>query len=170
MLPTIRELYEYNRWANGRVLDATSRLSTEEFTRDLRNSFASVRDTLVHILGAEWIWLSRWRGVSPRGAPEDWADSTHDQLRARWREVEADQAAFLASLTEDALDRIVSYTNTRGRPFANPLAALLLHAVNHSTYHRGQVTTMSRQLGAQPASTDLVLFYREALPRAPSAT
>ena len=57
----IRLLYQYDRWANNRVLQAASRLSTEEFTRDLTGSFRSVRNTLVHIIGGEWIWLRYWK-------------------------------------------------------------------------------------------------------------
>ena len=57
----IRPLYQYDRWANNRVLQAASRLSAEEFTRDLGGSFRSARDTLVHIIGGEWIWLKYWK-------------------------------------------------------------------------------------------------------------
>lgn len=157
----IRELYEYNRWANGRVLDAAGRLTQKEFTHDLGSSYRSVRDTLAHILAAEWIWLSRWRGTSPSGVPESWNLSTFDALRAKWAEVEADQRAFVDGLTEEALEGVVAYRNTKGIGFENPLRQLLRHVVNHSTYHRGQVITMLRQLGAEAVSTDLVLFHRE---------
>ena len=51
----IQMLYEYDRWANKRVLQAASALSTEQFTRDLGGSICSIRDTLVHIIGGEWI-------------------------------------------------------------------------------------------------------------------
>ena len=61
----IQLLYEYDRWANNRVLQAASTLSAEEFTRDLGGSFRSVRDTLVHIVGGEWGWLTCWKEPSP---------------------------------------------------------------------------------------------------------
>ncbi|MGC1300470.1 MAG: DinB family protein, partial [Alloacidobacterium sp.] len=61
-------LYEYDRWANNRVLQATSDLSAEQFTRDLGGSFRSVRDTLVHIIAAEWFWLAYWNEPSPSPA------------------------------------------------------------------------------------------------------
>src|SRR5579859_2789121 len=60
----IQLLFEYDRWANSRVLQAVSRLSTEQFTRDLGGSFRSVQDTLLHILSGEWIWLQYWREKS----------------------------------------------------------------------------------------------------------
>lgn len=158
----IRRLYDYNRWAHGRVLDAAAALSEEQFTRDLGSSFPSVRDTLVHILAAEWVWLSRWQGVSPRGMPDGWAASGSGELRERWREFEGRQREFLSDLTEARLDEVISYRTTGGEPFDSPLWQMLRHVVNHSTYHRGQVITMLRQLGAEAPSTDLILFFRSA--------
>jgi len=64
----IQLLFEYDRWANRRVLRAVSALSTEQFTRDLGGSFRSVRNTLVHILGGEWGWLTYWKEASPGSA------------------------------------------------------------------------------------------------------
>jgi uncharacterized damage-inducible protein DinB len=58
-------LYEYDRWANNRILDAASALAPEQFTRDLGGAFSSVRDTLVHILAGEWVWLTLWKQPSP---------------------------------------------------------------------------------------------------------
>lgn len=64
-LPTITTLYQYNSWVNERALNAASRLATADCTRDLKSSYRSIRDTLTHIVWAEWIWLQRWNGVSP---------------------------------------------------------------------------------------------------------
>ena len=64
----IQLLYEYDRWANNRVFEAVSTLGAEEFTRDLGGSFRSVRDTLVHIIGCEWGWLTCWKEPSPSSA------------------------------------------------------------------------------------------------------
>jgi uncharacterized damage-inducible protein DinB len=61
----IQLLFEYDRWANHRVLQAVSALKVEQFTRDLGGSFRSVRDTLVHIMGGEWAWLTYWKEVAP---------------------------------------------------------------------------------------------------------
>ena len=154
-------LFAYNRWANARTLSAAARLTPDQFTRDLGSSFASVRDTLVHIYGAEWIWLARWKGTSPTTAivAADIPDVA--ALAARWRTVEEEQAAFIKDLTDADIERLIEYANLKGDRFTNPLGRLMQHLVNHSTYHRGQVTTMLRQLGATPVSTDLVTFLRE---------
>ena len=66
-----------------------------------------------------------------------------------------------ARLPSADLDRVVEYHNTKGHAFSNPMWQMLQHLVNHGTYHRGQITTMLRQLGATPLTTDLIAFYRE---------
>lgn len=156
----IEDLYAYNRWANHRILDAASALSTEAFAKDLGSSFPSVRDTLVHILSSEWVWLSRWRGHSPSGAPDSWDVSTLEGVRSQWTAVEQDQRAYISELTAAMLGRSIAYRTTKGEPFEQPLGQMLRHVVNHSTYHRGQVVTLLRQLGAEAVSTDLIVFYR----------
>jgi uncharacterized damage-inducible protein DinB len=159
-LEEFRDLFGYHRWANARVLDATAALSQGQLDRDLGNSFGSVRGTLAHILGADWVWLSRWRGTSPTKSP-DWDVSTHALLRARWREVESEQKAFLDSLGDADEDRVFQYVTFKGDAFSNRLGETFRHLVNHGTYHRGQVVTMLRQLGVKPPQTDLILYYRE---------
>lgn len=157
----IRELYAYNRWANRRTLDAAATLSPDEYAAPAGGSFGTVRDTLAHMLGAEWVWLNRWLGTSPDGFPSGWDVSTLDTLRARWGEVEGKQRAFVDGLEPDDLYRMVRYRNLAGVEHANELWQLLRHVVNHATYHRGQVTTLLRTLGHPAVSTDLILWYRD---------
>lgn len=157
----MRTLYAYDRWADHRVLEAAEALGAEELDREIVSSFSSVRATLAHILGSEWIWLSRWRGHSPTGLPESWDLSGLPAIRGRWSEVEEEQRAFLAELADDDLRRPLSYRTTDGTAYEHPLGVLMRHVVNHSSYHRGQITTMLRQLDAEPVSTDLIRFHRE---------
>lgn len=159
---TIQELYEYNRWANSRVLEAVSKLAAEEFTRDLQSSHCSVRDTLIHMMSGEWIWLVRWKGMSPKAMLDPAEYPTSTAVRARWADLQREQAEFVASLTGESLRRVVRYVNLRGEAYAYPLSQMMHHVVNHSTYHRGQVVTMLRQLGATPAATDFLVFYDSA--------
>lgn len=151
-------LYEYNRWANARTLDAASRLTPEQFTRDLQSSHRSVRDTLAHTLAAEWIWLERWKGTSPKSLLNPADFPTMEPLKARWAEVEKDYLTFLDSVTDGSLSAVIAYTNTKGEEWKYPLGQMMQHLMNHSTYHRGQVTTMLRQLGALPVPVDLLVF------------
>jgi len=160
-LNTIQALYDYNRWANERVLDAVAKLTPEQFNKDLENSFRSVRGTLVHILSAEWIWLERWHGTSPRSMLDAEQLSDVAAVRERWAKVESQRAELIRSLTPERLESVISYVNVRGQTFAYPLWQMMVHVVNHSTYHRGQITTLLRQVGAKPVSTDLLRFYDE---------
>jgi uncharacterized damage-inducible protein DinB len=156
---TIRELYLYNHWANQRVLASVTPLSGEQFTRDMGNSFGSVRDTVAHILGAEWIWLERWLGRSPRALLPASDFPTVATIGERWATVEQDRNRFIQTLTPAKLQEPLAYINTRGQNFTYPLWQQMAHVANHSTYHRGQVTTLLRQLGAEPQNTDFLTYY-----------
>lgn len=154
----IQMLYEYDRWANARMLDAVSRLTAEQFTADFSSSFRSVRDTLAHLLSADWIWLRRWKGTSPTVMlnPTDFPDLA--TLRAKWVEVEKEQTDFVEQLTDESLASRIAYTNTKGERWEYPLGQLMQHVVNHSSYHRGQITAFLRQLGAEAVATDFLVF------------
>jgi uncharacterized damage-inducible protein DinB len=157
-----RLLLDYHYWARDRMLDAVAVLTPEQYTRDLGNSFKSVRDTVTHIYFAEWIWHLRWNGQAPTSPlqPDMFPDLA--TLRREWQEHEAKMRAFLERTGEEGLARVIEYRLLNGQPGASILWQMLQHVVNHATYHRGQVTTMLRQLGAAPPkSTDLIAFYRE---------
>ena len=164
----IRLLYQYDRWANNRVLQAASRLSAEEFTRDLGGSFRSVRDALVHIIGGEWIWLRYWKEPPTSSALVTGLRQRRDLLfnpgsfpnvatvQLKWAEVENEQTEFVNDMTDELLDRMLPFRATQVR-----LAHLMQHVANHSTYHRGQVALMMRQLSAEPVATDFHVFLVE---------
>ena len=151
--------YEYHRWANARTLEAVSKLSPEQFTKDLSSSHPSVRDTLLHMLWAEWLWLLRWQGNSPqeRFDPVDFPDL--ETLKKKWAEVERQQTLFVQALTDEALHKMMAYDNLKGETWEYWLWQMMQQVVTHSSYHRGQVTTMLRQLGAEPLMTDFLFFF-----------
>jgi uncharacterized damage-inducible protein DinB len=154
----IADLYDYNWWANLRTLEAASRLTADQLNRNLSTSHGSVHGTLCHTLAAEWIWAMRCNGTSPSALLEPGAYPGIESLRAKWLEVEQSQKSLIEGLTDEALETVITYTNTRGEVWRYSLGTILQHVVNHSTYHRGQVTTLLRQLGAQPAETDLLVY------------
>jgi len=158
-LATIAVLGRYHAWANEQVLDAASHLTPEQLTRDLESSHGSVRDTLTHIVWSEWIWLERWKGMSPSVvfAPANF--SSVGALRERFQSVAGERSAFLRDLTPDDLVRVTEYRNLKGETWRYPLWQQIHHVVNHSTYHRGQVVTMLRQLGAAAPATDLLVYF-----------
>lgn len=156
-----RVLYEYNSWANHRTLDSCATLTREQFTRDFESSFRSVRDTLAHIYGAEWIWLERWNERVPAALPSAADFPDLQTLRVKWAEHDRNLRAYVNALTPATLQRAIKYKNTRGTPYEGPIEPMLAHVINHSTYHRGQVVTLLRQLGSTPVTTDLIGFHRE---------
>ncbi len=157
----MRQLYDYNAWANQRSLEAAATLTVEDFTRPLGSSFSSVRDTLAHIWGAEWLWLERFQGISPASLPEVGQFSDLPSLQSRWQEDQQRLHKFVIALTQDELNRVHEYRNINFGAYKNPLWQSMQHMVNHGTYHRGQIATMLRQLNAKPLSSDLIHFYRE---------
>ncbi|HUE42891.1 MAG TPA: DinB family protein [Candidatus Sulfotelmatobacter sp.] len=164
----IQLLFEYDRWANKRVFQAASTLSIEQFTRDLGGSFRSVRDTLVHIIGGEWGWLTIWKepALSSAFVTDLWArigvlfdpNAFPDfaAVQSRWAEVEREQIEFVNFVTDLSVARMLPVRTTE-----LSLAHLMQHMANHSTYHRGQVSLMMRQLGAEPVATDFARFLLE---------
>jgi uncharacterized damage-inducible protein DinB len=158
----LRLLLDYHYWARDRVLDASDALTQEQLTRDLGNSFRSVRDTLAHLHGSEWIWLSRWQGTSPTtGLPPDRFENVA-AVRAGWSEIEGQVRTFASALTDETVDQFMDYRLLNGTAGRSRVWHMVQHMVNHASYHRGQVTTMLRQLGAAPPqSMDLITFYRD---------
>ena len=157
----VRLLYEYNAWANRRSLSAAAALTPEQFTKPMSSSFSSVRDTLAHIFGAEWLWLERFQGRSPSSLPDTSQYADVATLGERWGEFEPRLLNFVRGLTQSDLDRVMEYKTLKYGVYSNPLWQSMQHLVNHGSYHRGQVTTLLRQQGAPAILTDLMHFYRE---------
>jgi uncharacterized damage-inducible protein DinB len=161
-LTDLEILLDYHYWARDLVLDAAAQLTPEPFTRDLGSSFKSVRDTLAHAYSAEWAWYSRWQGTSPSAMlPFDQFPDVAS-LRQAWSDHEAKMRAFLDGLGETGINNVCEYKLLSGHAGSSVFWQMLQHVVNHASYHRGQVTTMLRQLGAQPGkSMDMIAYYRE---------
>lgn len=158
----VKRLVAYNEWANARVLRTVAEVAGNQVSKNLEGSFPSIRDTVSHIVAAEWVWLRRWKGESPTLPPEWSVASNPELLRNKLDEIETERASFLSSLRDHDLQREISYRNLKGEPWTYSMSDLFLHLINHSTYHRGQVATMLRQVGATPLPTDLLVFRDEA--------
>lgn len=156
-----RTLFQFNAWANRRTMGACDSVGAESFTKRLTGSFPSVRDTLVHVMAVERVWLDRWLGTWDGSFLK--AESFPDiaSVRAEWARIERELLAFVSGLNEEDVNRIVPHKNSQGGEFRMPLWQLMQHLVNHGTYHRGQITNQLREVGGKPGGTDLVTFYRE---------
>ncbi len=156
-----RELFGYGSWATALMISVAEALTREQIEAPATSSFPSIGATLAHIVGAEWLWLRRWQGESPPSMPIWTGTSTLPEIKAELATVEAERAAFLDRLTDADLEGVVSYRGFDGKTFAHPLGQLMRHVVNHSTYHRGQLATLLRQLGQAPPNTDFTRSLRE---------
>jgi uncharacterized damage-inducible protein DinB len=168
-LQDLKTLIDFHYWALHRALDAAGELTPEQFTRDLGSSFKSVRDTLAHLYSAEWAWYQRWHGTSPTGPLPFDQFPDMATVRQRWATQESNMRAFVDSLTDGDVARVIEYRTLNGAPGSSTIGHMVQHVVNHGSYHRGQLTTMLRQLGAAPAkSMDLIGYYREQAVNTPS--
>jgi uncharacterized damage-inducible protein DinB len=167
-----RALARYNAWMNRSLYAVAATLSDEERTRDLGAFFRSVHGTLNHILLADRAWLgrftepSRGRSLDAAGAPivvralgqELYAD--FETLRRERAATDGTLAAWVATLTPAELAATFGYRTTDGQRCEHPLWWAVTHFFNHQTHHRGQVTTLLKQLGRDPGVTDLVIMLR----------
>ena len=109
----------------------------------------------------EITWYARWEGRSPAALMTGDAFADLNAIRAAWIAQEAKMRAFVEDLGETGISRVFEFKLLTGQTASSPFWQMLQHIVNHASYHRGQVTTMLRQIGAQPAkSLDMIAFYR----------
>ena len=162
----VRHLFTYTEWANARVLGAVENLPPEELLRDVRISHRSILGTLLHMAGADWMWLERWHGNSPMGQ-NVWAGWTPDdarslqQVREKWETVVGRRNVYLDSISDADLAREFAYRRFTGEAYSLPLGQQMQHVINHATLHRGQIVGMIRQLGIEPPTTDLLFYLME---------
>ena len=152
-------MFSYSEWANAAFVETIRGLTGEQYTRHVESSFPTIRDTLAHMTFAEWLWLRRWNRENPTTRPDWTKDASLDVLETHLREVAEERTQLLMTLTDDDVQRDFPYRNMAGTPYTAKLGEQMAHVVNHATYHRGQLTTMLRQVGAKPPSTDLVNLF-----------
>jgi uncharacterized damage-inducible protein DinB len=167
-LSDIQQLLTYTEWANELAMEAAARLPDDGLHRDFGISHKSIFGTLVHMAGAEWIWLERWNGNSPTKA-EAWtrwsAEACNDlaTLKDRWTVLVNQRTQCVSQLDGSRLAADLSFNLLSGDPSSMPLINQMQHVVNHATMHRGQVVGMIRQLGLEPPSTDLLFYLRREI-------
>jgi len=167
-LSDIKQLFTYTEWANDLAMEAAAKLPDEGLHRDFGISHKSIFGTLVHMAGAEWIWLERWNGNSPTKA-EAWSrwsiEACNDltTLKAHWTDLVNQRAQCVSELDESKLAAELPFKLLSGDPSSMPLINQMQHVVNHATMHRGQVVGMIRQLGLEPPATDLLFYLRREI-------
>ena len=157
-------LYRYNAWANERVLDTAARLRPDQLLAAGGPEGESIRDTLVHTMGAQWLFLERWHRRSPTAMP-DAAFPDLAAIRQRWDVIERETRDFVAALDDATLAGVVEYTNFKGERWAYPLWQQMVHQVNHGTQHRSEAAMMLTRLGFSPGWLDFLYYIDLHAPR-----
>lgn len=156
------EKAEYNVWANKRIVEVLSCLKPEQLTQKIESSFSGIYPTIFHIWNAENIWLERLQGIFLNSWPSrDINDKDNLQKFIQTSKL------FLEFLEKNHRQKEfpfseISYSNLKGDFMSNSVYEIVLHCLNHSAYHRGQIVTMLRQLGVTDIpSTDFIAYLRD---------
>lgn len=168
-LEWIGALARYNRWMNDKLYGLADTLGDDARKRDLGAFFKSIHGTFNHLLLADRVWLSRFKGVTvPDGLIGPGGIRSLDQeLYADFADLRRERAltddelsAWVSALTHERLAAPLVYMR-RGQRQESPLWWAVAHVFNHQTHHRGQITTLFTQLGCDPGATDLFAMLRE---------
>lgn len=160
-LQELKLLHAFNSWATNRIFNACETMASEEYHRDLRTSHKSIHGTLTHLVGAEKLWLSRLLGTPDQSLISEKEAPDVATLRIVWEKTGFETAKFLGTMNDRKLLGNFTFRNAKGEQLTQTYSQAFQHVVDHSTYHRGQVVAMMRQLGTPPPSTGMITFYRE---------
>lgn len=143
------KLYQYNAWANKRVLGTLKRQNVSD---------EKILSIMSHVVAALFLWLHRIKGLPAPDVKLWGGDYSLDQLVSLSDKATQDWLAFVEST--DNFDRQLSYKNYVGDPYTNNVENIMIHLVNHSSYHRAQVAMLLRQKGFEPINTDFITYDR----------
>jgi uncharacterized damage-inducible protein DinB len=157
----LKDYCAYNQWANARIYEWLIAQPVELFDRELASSFPSLRLTTTHIWGAQDVWLRRLKGESPTQFIANTFNGNATEAVAGVLQSSEDFKAFIANQPDEFFNTAMDYKDLSGNAFHNTVADVILHCMQHSTYHRGQLVTMARTLGiTDPPKTDYIVFAR----------
>ena len=156
------ELADFNVWANDIVHSWLNAITDEQWEKPIVSSFNSIRETVLHVIGAEIIWLERLKNVSaPVWLPQVFKGSK-EELIENWKKASADLKVLVENFDDNGLDQPMIFKRLNGEENRMPHYQVFAHVFNHSTYHRGQLVTMLRQAGyTDVRSTDMLMYFRE---------
>jgi uncharacterized damage-inducible protein DinB len=160
-LEVLQHHVDYNNWATRRLLNAASGMSQDELSHDFGTADKTILGTLAHLYAAEGNWLARMREGTAAIQHRTTEDNQLESLLPKWTEVQNGWKTWVGQLPPEAPNQVMEYYDLQGRKWAQPLWQILLHVVNHSTHHRGQVSGFIRALGKTPPPLDFILFVRE---------
>jgi uncharacterized damage-inducible protein DinB len=157
----ILTLYDYNYWANKRILMSSARVSPEQFEATAPFPYGGLRGTLLHILDTEWGWRALIQSIDSATDLREIDFPVLATLEARWREEETAMRGYLATLGDEDLEEHLHYTTDTGIERDRILWHCLVHVVNHGTQHRSEAAALLTQYGQSPGDLDFTVFLNE---------
>ena len=156
------ELAEYNIWANNIVLSWLDKIMDEQWEMHVVSSFNSIAETVLHITSAETVWIERLNKAESPVCLQTSFKGTRKDLIELWKKASAELKKYLESFNESAMMEKLVFKRLNGDRYEMPHYQVFAHIFNHSTYHRGQLVTMLRQVGfTDVGSTDMLGFFRK---------
>jgi uncharacterized damage-inducible protein DinB len=150
----VRHLFDYHFAENRAAWEAAALLSDDDFAREAAYSHGSVRNQVMHLVDVDAAWFGDLGAVSmPDVADPDALDRA--AIRERWDDLERQQRAWLADLTDEAL---AQKPIAEGEDKDLLLWQILLHVANHGTDHRAQLLRLLNDLGATTTSQDYIFY------------
>ncbi len=156
-----RRWFAYEKDAHEKTLRS---LGTVAGARRSDPSFVKAVSLVGHLVAARQLWLHRIgiRPTAPATPAEFFPEGlTLDDLESRLRDMHKEWDDYLAGLDETELSRVFEYRSLEGERFRNRVEDIAAQLFGHSWYHRGQVASLVRELGGEPAATDYVFWVRE---------
>jgi uncharacterized damage-inducible protein DinB len=162
MISQFIKYVHYNKWANELLLSIIDKeINDELLDKEIISSFPSLRKTVYHVWGAEDIWLRRLNNESLVDWPAKNFKGTFSEAKEIMLKNDDAFIKYVETLSNEKLSEMFTYKNIEGKTFTNPVSESIHHCMNHSTYHRGQIVTMMRQLGLRIIpSTDYISYCR----------
>jgi uncharacterized damage-inducible protein DinB len=156
----LREHIDYSAWASRRLVEMLDRIPVDHLAHDFQTADRSILGTLVHVFGADRIWLSRVSGETSNPFLTQ-ADYDLKVLQIDWPLLYGKWRKWVGQLSDETAAQPIAYRDMKGNAYVNPAWEIVLHVVNHATHHRGQAAGFLRSLGHTPPPLDLIRFYRE---------
>ena len=158
---SIKQHLDYNVWANTRLTEMIKPLDEELINRELKSSFPSIEKTILHLWDSHVMWLSRIRNEQLTTKPSLSFQGSTDELLTGFLQAVKNVNAYLETADEEFFERVITYKIMTGEEYQQTVVNMINHLVNHSTYHRGQIVTMLRELGVTDLiSTDIIVYLR----------
>jgi uncharacterized damage-inducible protein DinB len=151
----------FNAWANQRLCASVLLLPELQQEQHIDSSFPSLKKTLAHLWDAESMWWQRMKLVEKPVRPSEAGTFSTEEVIKNLHHQDKQWIEWTSNATPAAIDHVFAYQNTKKELFKQPIYQMILHLFNHSTYHRGQLVTMLRQLGViKIPSTDFIEWSR----------